>query len=321
MRDAIAEPLSRLRKSLKTKLLGQILDTLQCPVCKETMTVPFLLPSCGHSFCYTCLKTWLANNPTCPMCRAQVQSKPVLDIKLKKILEYIIDAIITGDSGRKEAIDKFVKEKDEDYEKDCESNTTPFDRIFMKFSVAVIDTSDGVPRCSVCHWEVHGNICENCGRRLIQPSYEPWPYDDDESLNNPSDESYAGPVLRLEAVADIQNDIIDDDDDDEQYSFVDANSSENVDSDGNPTSDPDWRPRMHASEYFMDEPLHEQSSGNEEQGEPIDNEEGEPLNITTPRYNRGTVINSTDSEDDFPRNRQRRAMHNHRQMLRTMYLG
>ncbi|QPG73086.1 hypothetical protein FOA43_000391 [Brettanomyces nanus] len=84
------------------------------------------------------------------------------------ILEAIIETIIQGDPSRKVAIDKFLNEKNEDYEKDHKSEVPLFDKTFVKFSEAVIDSSDGVPRCSVCHWEVHGDTCENCGRTILR---------------------------------------------------------------------------------------------------------------------------------------------------------
>ncbi|VEU22744.1 DEKNAAC103807 [Brettanomyces naardenensis] len=104
------------------------------------------------------------------MCRSTVLSKPFLDVKLRKILTEIIDSIVEGDPGRKVAIEKFVKEKNEDYEKDSKAEGPLFEKTFVKFSEAVIDSSDGVPRCSVCHWEVHGSTCDNCGRILVRNS-------------------------------------------------------------------------------------------------------------------------------------------------------
>lgn len=41
----------------------------------------------------------------------------------------------------------------------------------------MIDTSDGVPRCGNCGWEVHGEQCDHCGVQLRHPVDE---FDDDE---------------------------------------------------------------------------------------------------------------------------------------------
>ncbi len=164
----VSEPLLRLKRGLKAQLLQDILSTMQCPICQDPMSIPFMLPECGHTFCYSCIKAWLERSLTCPMCRREVPKKPVLDVKLRKIFAQIVCAITKGSPDRKSALDKFIKEQAEDYEKDMKKGQPLFCDIFSDVSEAIVDMSDGVPRCSVCHWEVHGTTCENCGRRLIR---------------------------------------------------------------------------------------------------------------------------------------------------------
>lgn len=38
-----------------------------CPICLDTMEDAFLT-RCGHSFCYSCIKTHLNNRNNCPSC-------------------------------------------------------------------------------------------------------------------------------------------------------------------------------------------------------------------------------------------------------------
>ncbi|KAH3673387.1 hypothetical protein WICPIJ_009839, partial [Wickerhamomyces pijperi] len=45
-----------------------------------------------------------------------------------------------------------------------------YNNVFKNSAQAVIDKSDGVARCSNCHWEVEGNYCENCNTRLRNPN-------------------------------------------------------------------------------------------------------------------------------------------------------
>jgi len=51
------------------------------------------------------------------------------------------------------------------YKKDVGSNNL-FKRVFKNTGYALVDTSDGVARCSNCHWEVDGNRCPNCNIHL-----------------------------------------------------------------------------------------------------------------------------------------------------------
>lgn len=61
-------------KSLK---LGRA--TLECAVClnefEEDETLRFI-PNCSHVFHSDCIDAWLANHSTCPVCRANLTSKP-----------------------------------------------------------------------------------------------------------------------------------------------------------------------------------------------------------------------------------------------------
>lgn len=64
--------------------------------------------------------------------------------------------------------EEIIKDRDykiKQYKKDLNSNNL-FKKVFKMTGRAVIDTSDGVARCSNCHWEVHGDRCPNCNIRL-----------------------------------------------------------------------------------------------------------------------------------------------------------
>ncbi|EME80025.1 uncharacterized protein MYCFIDRAFT_86742 [Pseudocercospora fijiensis CIRAD86] len=50
----------------------------QCPVCHEPIVEP-TSTSCGHVFCFKCLKQWLATSHTCPSCRHELYQKPGAD--------------------------------------------------------------------------------------------------------------------------------------------------------------------------------------------------------------------------------------------------
>lgn len=41
----------------------------ECPVCFESVIVPYYQTNCQHPHCKYCLDTWLEKNTTCPVCR------------------------------------------------------------------------------------------------------------------------------------------------------------------------------------------------------------------------------------------------------------
>ncbi|KAJ1930009.1 E3 ubiquitin ligase [Tieghemiomyces parasiticus] len=59
-----------------------------CAVCAELYTQPCTL-ECGHSFCRTCLRSWLPVNKVCPHCRAPVRRRPVESYGLRDLVETI----------------------------------------------------------------------------------------------------------------------------------------------------------------------------------------------------------------------------------------
>ena len=132
---------------------------------------------CGHSFCYGCIYSWLGNKLNCPTCRKDIENKPILNLQLKDIAKNISDLIIetTIDEDEKESIITHRKKAINEYEFDKQKHQL-FGDLFNS-AVTLIDTSDGVPRCGNCHWEVQGNVCDHCGNRLRIPVDE---YDSDE---------------------------------------------------------------------------------------------------------------------------------------------
>jgi hypothetical protein len=43
----------------------------ECPMCLDPFEDPFKT-HCGHVFCKECVQKWVADTPTCPMCRAEL---------------------------------------------------------------------------------------------------------------------------------------------------------------------------------------------------------------------------------------------------------
>ncbi|KAJ3313696.1 hypothetical protein HDV04_001706 [Boothiomyces sp. JEL0838] len=55
-----------------------------CSICLSNPTKSTLIP-CFHTFCFSCIKKWLINNPTCPLCKQQTElvsnNTDILEIK------------------------------------------------------------------------------------------------------------------------------------------------------------------------------------------------------------------------------------------------
>lgn len=44
-------------------------QTLFCLICARVLREPQLTDCCGNHYCSSCLKRWLKNSPSCPLCR------------------------------------------------------------------------------------------------------------------------------------------------------------------------------------------------------------------------------------------------------------
>ena len=58
------------------------MSSAECPICFEIVVFPAQLLPCNHSFCPSCLASWLKRRVTCPVCRTApyaVEPSPGLD--------------------------------------------------------------------------------------------------------------------------------------------------------------------------------------------------------------------------------------------------
>ena len=51
----------------------------QCSICLDTCQNP-VVTQCGHMYCWECLREWLDQQKTCPMCHSQVTEETVIPI-------------------------------------------------------------------------------------------------------------------------------------------------------------------------------------------------------------------------------------------------
>lgn len=170
-----------LNKKKNKKIVENFLSSLQCHICHELINVPMML-TCGHIYCYMCLKNWFKTNETrklgCPDCRKVVEVVPIFNVFLDNQLKFILDLIINDNQSKSSEWGKLLLERKEDetiYKNDIAKDTI-FANVFKNSTLAIIDMDDdGIPRCGNCHWELDPddmdddegeNLCPHCHYRI-----------------------------------------------------------------------------------------------------------------------------------------------------------
>ena len=74
-----------------SKLIEKTKLESACPCCYEEEIDNYYETVCGHKFCTTCLKIWLENNKTCPMCRCEIKGTNEVVIKNDAKLSNLIN--------------------------------------------------------------------------------------------------------------------------------------------------------------------------------------------------------------------------------------
>lgn len=160
----------------KNKILSKLLDTTICSICHDYMFVP-MTTECGHSYCYTCLKTWFSSDTnrgglSCPECRAIVNRIPIVNTALQSWLNNTLDilGVKKNDDDRYKKLMSAQSAEVRTYQDDKKADDI-FGNIFKSSAQAIADESDdGIIRCSNCLWELDvdedTNGCPNCSARI-----------------------------------------------------------------------------------------------------------------------------------------------------------
>lgn len=132
---------------------------------------------CGHSYCYTCLKTWFSSDTnrgglSCPECRAIVNRIPIVNTALQSWLNNTLDilGVKKNDDDRYKRLMSAQSAEVRTYQDDKKADDL-FGNIFKSSAQAIADESDdGIIRCSNCLWELDvdedTNECPNCSARI-----------------------------------------------------------------------------------------------------------------------------------------------------------
>ncbi|KAF9371877.1 E3 ubiquitin ligase [Podila verticillata] len=172
---------------------------LQCVVCVDYFVFPYTV-ECGHTFCYTCLHSWLEVHKSCPTCRTKLLRRPTLSFIVRDQVQSAVSRLPEPDKSsmlkKIEAESKSIKQ--------IQTNGDLWEGIFRPVNMegignTIVDADDGVRRCGSCGWEVRGGVCTHCSNMFSdvevsddsqdhsQEDSEPDDYDSHDSFINDSD--------------------------------------------------------------------------------------------------------------------------------------
>lgn len=176
MSDSLHTLVLHRSEKTKNKILSKLLDTTICSICHDYMFVP-MTTECGHSYCYTCLKTWFSSDTnrgglSCPECRTIVNRIPIVNTALQSWLNNTLDilGVKKNDDDRYKKLMSAQSAEVRTYQDDKKADDL-FGNIFKSSAQAIADESDdGIIRCSNCLWELDvdedTNECPNCSARI-----------------------------------------------------------------------------------------------------------------------------------------------------------
>jgi hypothetical protein len=93
-------------------------EAFSCVICMDLYHDPILMTPCGHSFCQECIKCWLRDHPTCPVCKHGIQpSSLVRNYGLERVAQVAtqfgagrLDILFTLLGSRVEAMTPLLQE-------------------------------------------------------------------------------------------------------------------------------------------------------------------------------------------------------------------
>lgn len=108
-----------------------------------------------------------------------LKQRPSVSVALKEVADVLADAVVEKDQSKAIHLKETRKQSSKEFEDDLKYHGKPFPIAFETES-AMVDREDGVSRCPHCHWEVHGEVCENCGHDIYNLNSDNEGEDDEE---------------------------------------------------------------------------------------------------------------------------------------------
>ena len=204
------------------KHIEDMRSLVHCKICLKPFYEPYTL-SCGHTYCYSCLSSWLGgnhqrdSNKNCPDCRTTITREPCPNYTLRDLVHMFCN--------RAELLpeDETVQEHEKSKAEEAQTVVTDrsgrglFKGIFSRRLPAgplgrpqfITDHEDGgILRCPFCAHEVVAGICTNGGCGFGEFSEDDYDSDDDIHLYNP----FNGIHRSSQSISDDETDSEDEDD-------------------------------------------------------------------------------------------------------------
>lgn len=95
-----------------------IADELQCTICFSAYMQCMITP-CGHNFCNTCIRDWLKQQQTCPLCKQHLQEKQLIrNYSMDRLILLFEKAVAnqtdTNRAKQQEIMQKLLKQEEQD---------------------------------------------------------------------------------------------------------------------------------------------------------------------------------------------------------------
>lgn len=128
---------------------------------------------------------------TCPICRAEVKSRPVQNLGLQHLAEILAEAVGARDKSRDRDLRERRTKALEGTRADINTHGHLFPVLEFGQQAALEDSEDGVARCPNCMWEMEGSTCAHCGQVARLATIHTLLLDEDE--DDEDDEDYHAP--------------------------------------------------------------------------------------------------------------------------------
>jgi hypothetical protein len=107
-----------LQDKLSELVVGRLRDRpswveteLKCAICREWMTLPHALVTCGHLFCLECIDNSFCHAYTCPCCRSRPKAPRELLFTPSALADKLLEEYVIPTLTTKELLDRKAKEK------------------------------------------------------------------------------------------------------------------------------------------------------------------------------------------------------------------
>ena len=146
--DGLRDKLSELVLERLRDRPAWVESELKCAICREWMTLPHALITCGHLFCLECIDNSFCHAYTCPCCRSRPNAPRELLFTPSALADRLLDEYVIPTLTTKELLDRKAKEQNavQAREKRVKRAAEVSMRVGALSTVSVPETQSATPR-------------------------------------------------------------------------------------------------------------------------------------------------------------------------------